>query len=506
MIASGNLGMLCSSTADDSKTAIIDLSRESAVQYYTYGALRQRIENHARGIARHGLDRGSRIAILAANSADFLAAYFGIMCAGMVAVPVNYRLPPATIAYILRDCGAALVMTDAARRGMCPDGVPVVPLDTDMPDPPIPAGDGIAASVADNDPAVIIYTSGSTGRPKGVVLSHSAYLWTIRLRTQAAQYATERFLVAAPLYHMNALNTVKLALAGHATLVLMPRFSAADYVQAIFNYQCTWLTAIPTMIAMIDRQLVADLPGALTSVRTVRLGSEPLTQRILDHAHGLFPAARISNGYGTTEIGSVVFGTHPDSLPTPELSLGYPHPAVSIRLANGANLDADEGVLQVKSPAMMEGYLGLPEQTAAATTEDGYYITRDVMRRDHHGFYYFVGRSDDMFVCGGENIYPGDVERLLLTHPDVLQACVVPLPDPLKGFKPVALVVKHSGADLNEQQLKQYALAHGPAYQHPRSVHFVEHLPISGTEKIDRKASMALAAQLSSAPSAHQVR
>ena len=164
MIASGNLGMLCSSTADDSKTAIIDLSRESAVQYYTYGALRQRIERHARSITRHGLDPGSRIAILAANSADFLAAYFGIMCAGMVAVPVNYRLPPATIAYILRDCGAALVMTDAARRGMCPDGVPVVPLDTDMPDPPIPAGDGIAASVADNDPAVIIYTSGSTGR------------------------------------------------------------------------------------------------------------------------------------------------------------------------------------------------------------------------------------------------------------------------------------------------------------------------------------------------------
>ncbi len=126
-------------------------------------------------------------------------------------------------------------------------------------------------------------------------------------------------------------------------------------------------------------------------------------------------------------------------------------------------------------------------------TPDGYYVTGDVFRRDTEGFYYFVGRADDMFVSGGENIYPGEVEALLERHPAIQQAAVVAVPDEIKGQKPVAFVVRSPGTTLNEQQVKDHALANAPAFQHPRRVWFLDELPLAGTNKIDRKALVNLA-------------
>jgi acyl-CoA synthetase (AMP-forming)/AMP-acid ligase II len=126
------------------------------------------------------------------------------------------------------------------------------------------------------------------------------------------------------------------------------------------------------------------------------------------------------------------------------------------------------------------------QDLAVPVTPDGFYITGDVFHRDAQGFYTFVGRADDMFVSGGENIFPGEVERVLETHPDVAQACVVPVDDDIKGTKPVAFVVRRAGAELTEHDIKQYSLAHAPAYQHPRRVWFVDALPLASTNKIDR--------------------
>ena len=152
----------------------------------------------------------------------------------------------------------------------------------------------------------------------------------------------------------------------------------------------------------------------------------------------------MTNAYGTTEAGPVVFGPHPKGLPQPELSVGYPHPQVALRLVDGDNRDAEEGVLEMKCPALMNGYHNRPD-VAAPITADGFYVTGDVFRRDAEGFHYFVGRTDDMFVSGGENIYPADVERMLERHPDIAQAAVVPVDDEIKGQKPVAFVVAKAG-------------------------------------------------------------
>ena len=140
------------------------------------------------------------------------------------------------------------------------------------------------------------------------------------------------------------------------------------------------------------------------------------------------------------------------------------------------------------TPALMPGYHNLPAKTAERMTADGWYDSGDVMRRDADGFYYFVGRADDMFNCGGENVYPGEVESLLERHGDVLQACVVPVPDEIKGEKPVAFVVARAGSGLDEAAIKAHALANGPAYQHPRRVFLLERLPLAATNKIDRAA------------------
>jgi acyl-CoA synthetase (AMP-forming)/AMP-acid ligase II len=332
---------------------------------------------------------------------------------------------------------------------------------------------------------MFLYTSGSTGTPKGVVLSHRGHIWVVETRLSGQDLARHRYLIAAPLYHMNALALAQLACAAHATIVLQPQFSAPAYIEAIGGYRITWLTAVPPMIAMMlrERELLARTD--LSTVEFVRMGSAPVTVSLMHALHAALPKAAVTNAYGTTEAGPVVFGPHPDGLPQPELSVGYPHPAVKLRLVDDDNRAADRGVLEMKCPAVMLGYHNRPD-LPAPITPDGFYITGDVFRRDEHGFHYFIGRTDDMFVSGGENIYPTDVERMLERHPDIAEAAIVPVEDEIKGQKPVAFVVPAPGRSLDEAEVKRFALANAPAYQHPRFVWVVDRLPLASTNKIDR--------------------
>jgi acyl-CoA synthetase (AMP-forming)/AMP-acid ligase II len=426
------------------------------------------------------------------------------MRAGFVAVPVNFKFPAVTIDYIIHDSGAKLVFCDALRFDSAPKDLPRIRFDGDNSDfadflQPGP----VAAVVAEpGESAMFLYTSGSTGRPKGVVLSHQSHIWVVEQRMAAQDMTRHRFLVAAPLYHMNALAMSQLAHAADATVILLPQFTTQLYLHAIETYHCSWLTAVPPMIAMMlnDKERLAATD--LSSVEFLRMGSAPVSHSLLEAIHRTLPSAAVTNAYGTTEAGPVVFGPNPKGLPQPEMSVGYPHPKVQLRLIGEAGKPADTGVLEMKSPAIMTGYHNRPD-IAAPITPDGFYITGDVFRRDENGFYFFVGRTDDMFVSGGENIFPGEVEKMLETHPDVIQACVVPVPDDIKGTKPVAFVVARQGSDLRESALKEYALKNAPAYQHPRSIWFVDSLPLASTNKVDRNALRELAAEKLMSGKAH---
>jgi acyl-CoA synthetase (AMP-forming)/AMP-acid ligase II len=475
---------------------VVDLGGEEGPREFTYAELDAMANGVARALTQRGFARGDRVAILSANRAEYLAAYFGIMRAGFVAVPVNFKFPQKTIHFIIKDAGARLVFCDPARRKDCPDGLPCVTFgaeDDGCFDGFVDPGEFTAVVPAPNEPAMFLYTSGSTGTPKGVVLSHRSHIWVVQARL-APGLERHRYLIAAPLYHMNALALSLLACAAHATNVLLPQFTAASYIEAIGTYRATWLTAVPPMMAMMLREadLLADTD--LSSVEFIRMGSAPVSQSLMQALHRALPKAAITNAYGTTEAGPVVFGPHPKGLPQPEMSVGYPHPQVQLRLVEGDNRGADQGVLEMKCPAVMNGYHNRPDVTPPLTP-DGYYITGDVFRRDQDGFHYFVGRTDDMFVSGGENIYPADVERMLERHPGVGQAVVVPIDDDIKGQKPVAFVIPKAGERPSEDAVKQFALANAPAYQHPRFVWFVDDLPLASTNKVDRNQLMRMAAE-----------
>ena len=480
-----NLGAAVYRGAPD-RLALVDLS--GGAREFSFAEVDRRADAVAAMLGGRGFAAGDRVAILAANSAEYLFAFLGTMRAGLVSVPINHKLPAATVSLVLADCDARLVFVDAGRRGLLPEGIDAADIGE------VGRFSGASteggAAVAPADPAMFLYTSGSTGRPKGVVLSHRSHLWVLEVRTRGRELAAERVLVAAPLYHMNGLAMSQLTLASGGVLILLPGFTASSYIAAAAQWGATALTSVPPMIAMMLQEPGLLATSDLSRVTSIRMGSAPITQSLVDRVRRVFPNAAISNGYGTTEAGPVVFAGHPDGVPTPDTSLGVAHPAVRLRLVRDGAVVGDEGILEMQCPALMNAYHKLPEATARALTADGFYVTGDVFSCDDRGFYTFVGRADDMFVSGGENIYPGEVETILEAHPAILQACVIALPDEIKGTKPAAFVVLRPGARLSEDEARAYVLERAPAYAHPRRVWFLPELPLAGTNKIDRKALM----------------
>jgi long-chain acyl-CoA synthetase len=485
-----NLGDLIGPSREPGKTALVAIAPDGAERSSTYAELADSVGRLARQLAQRDFRRGARIALCGVNSAEYLIAYLAIMRAGLVAVPVNTRLPKPDIAFILADAAAEFAFADDGLLGLLPSGLPALPFG-DLPlgdGPPLPP-----VAPRPHEVAMILYTSGSTGRPKGVLLSHSGQLWALRTRLSVLPAAeSERSLVAAPLYHMNGLFAAKMAFLSHATLILLPNFTPASYIAAIDRHRPTTINALPTMLARILKEEALLAATDRGSVRRVLMGSAPSTQALWDKARLAFPGARIATGYGTTEHGPANFGPHPDGLPTPDLSPGYPLPGTEFRLVGG---DSDgEGVLEARCPAVMKGYANLPEATAQVL-HDGWYNTGDVFRRDENGFYFFVGRNDDMFVTSGENIWPGEVERVIERHPAVHQASVVPLPDEERGQIPVAFAVLRPGMTAGDDDIKQFVLFHLPPVKHPRHVFFRDELPLTATTKIDKKRLAAEAAE-----------
>ncbi len=250
-----NLGDLVQRDADPQAVALIDCHDDANPRHYTHGDIDAAANAVARGLVARGGQRGDRIAITAVNRAAYLIAYLGTMRAGMVSVPVNFKLPRDTVAYVMRDAGVSMVFADAERRPLCPADLPVVNFDS-------PEDDGFDAFVdpgpfdvvrpAPDEIAMFLYTSGSTGRPKGVPLTHAGQLWALEARARNGRdLEQQRFMVAAPLFHMNGLVSAKFAFASHASFVLMPQFRAVPFIRALAQHRCTFITSVPTMMALM---------------------------------------------------------------------------------------------------------------------------------------------------------------------------------------------------------------------------------------------------------------
>ena len=485
----GNLGLLFAGYATSSRTAIVDLRDPNQPQDITFRELDALCNAVARGLRRAGLSSGDRIAILSLNRHEFVATVLGAMRAGVVPVPINVKLAADTVHYIVRDSGARLIFTEAASQRLAPPALGRIVFGGHADDAFerfLDPGEFAAVEPAPDSIAIQPYTSGSTGRPKGVLLTHYGQNWSRRILAHT-RGTTEKevILVAAPLYHKNALNAIKQGLTAGATLPLMPQFNVERYIEAIGRYRCTVISGVPTMMSMVLARKDLLARTDTSSVRTIMMGSAPSSAQLLAQLAVAFPNAEPLVVYGVTEGGPVPLGPHPQGKPRPPGSIGAPYAGTEAKLIDGPG--PEEGELIVKNPGILAGYHNLPDETAKRI-RNGWYHTGDICRRDAEGFYYFVGRTDDMFVSGGENIFPIEVETLLERHPAVHQTYVMPFEHEMKGQVPYAFVVLRAGAQATEDELKQFALANGPAYQHPRRVFFLDHLPLAGTNKIDQKA------------------
>ncbi len=502
-ILSNNLGYFFSDQphAGSDRTAMLDLS--GGERSWTYARLESRMEQVGQALQSIGLKPGDRVALIIGNRGEFVELFFGAMRAGVVPVPLNPKQTAAILELMTRDagCKAVVVDVDAAPDAIAlADSLPGLTkvalgaapkgwTDYEAALAALPARGNFEPAISPDGIAFQSYTAGSTGRPKGVRLTHKGMLWSIRSTQEHwPTAASEIGLIAVPLFHKNAMRgTIKPALYAGAKAIIMPRFEPLAYLQALSRYQVTFSGGVPAIFAMLlqHRDLIETLD--FSKLKLFSLGSSVVPQEIIDALEREFKGVKVKESYGLTEGGGPLRDP-PGGGKAPRGSCGKAAIGYDVKLVTSdGESGVTEGELWTRSLCVTDGYHNLPEVTREKIV-DGWLRTGDIFRVDDAGFYYFMGRVDDMFSCGGENVYPKEVENLLLSHPDVRDVCVAAIPHDVKGFAPAAAVVLREGAQTTTEQLKTFALERGPAYSHPRRIKIVNELPLSGAGKPDRKA------------------
>src|SRR6266576_2488802 len=485
------------------KVAIIDLfgGKERRA---TYRQLDERMNGVAGMLARLGVAPGERVAMLIGNRTEFIEFFFGSMRAGAIPLPLNTRLAAATLEHIIVEAGCSLAVVDpsshrdalaiprgsALRQRLILDqrAEGFLSFEEEMAKP---AAAVTPPTIADGAQAFQPYTSGSTGRPKGAIMTHHGMLWYVDYNQRYWPSAqSDRGLVALLLFHKNALRgTVKPMLYAGGSFVLMPAYEPRAYLDALAKYKCTYSRGVAAVFTMFleHRDYLRTLD--LRALRGLTIGSAVVTPELMDAVERALPHVKVSESYGLSE-GCSRLRPPIDGRSVPRGSPGVPAPEIELRLIDAQGNEAAEGELWIRSPYVCRGYYNEPEITRAKLT-DGWLHTGDIFCRDKDGFFYFRSRVDDMFSCGGENIYPKEVENLLFGHPEVVNAVVAPVPHPVKGLVPAAMVIARAGSPVTAEDLKAFCLAKGPAYSHPRFIDIVAALPLNGAGKIDRNMVQA---------------
>ncbi len=471
----------------------------------TFEELDVRVNRMANVLKGLGVGEGSRAALMFGNDFRFIESLLAPMRLGAVAVPLNTRMGDESLAYVLEDAEASVLVADAATadraRAIAARVATVRHVVADGPVAPgLLAYEDLLAAASPvlprrrTDPDEICmqpYTSGSTGKPKGVLLGHAGQIWNADVARKAHVLDdSERALVAVPLFHKNAMiGAVKPLLLAGGSLVILPGFDAKEVIRAIERYRVTYMTGVPAMYKMILAE--TELLGRhdVRSLRYALCGSAEVPEELLEALTRVFGAA-ISESYGLTEGGPVpVTNTRWGLKRRGSCGLAFPGCEVKLVGPDGATeVQVDEpGELVTRNPGLAKGYWKLPEVTAQKF-RNGWLYTGDLLRRDADGFFYFIGRKDDMINVAGENVYPKEIEDVLLRHPNLRDAAVVPAPHEVKGEVPVAFVVERERGRTTEEDVKRFFLERGAPYAHPRRVYFLGALPLGGTGKLDRSA------------------
>ena len=485
----------------------------------TFSELAAGIEGLAAALRARGIAPGERIGLLLPNCPAFVGAYYAAGFAGAVAVPVNPTLKPAELEYIWRDADIRLALTvpgllttaEEARKNL-PGLREILTLDplqspalwnlfpkisdeslafsgikTDCsPSPNLGEGWGVGAD--ENDCAVIIYTSGTTGHPKGAMLSHRNLLRNIeQIQARLHFQPEDRFLGVLPLFHSFAATVcMNLTLAIGASVCLMENFTPSRVLEAM---QKNRLTVIPAVPAIFNALLPfgAENPPEFPALRMLVSGGAPLPAPTLEALEARFRVP-VLEGDGPTEC-SPVTSVNPLEGPRKIGSVGPPLPGVEIAIFDDENNPLPPeavGEIVVRGDNVMLGYLDQPEATAEAMT-GGWYHTGDIGRRDADDYIYIMARKKDMIITSGLNVYPREIEEVLLARPEVKDAAVIGLPDALRGEEVVAVVIKQPGAEISERDLMRHCRERLAPYKAPRRVIFRDALPYGTAGKVIKR-------------------
>lgn len=478
-------------------------------QRLTYAELDRRTEARARLFAeRLGLAPGDRVGILAGNRAEYVEAFFACGKAGTVLVPIGTRLAAPEIAHLIADSGmrALLYSAEHAERLCEIAGLLPLPATVGLDGAALRAACCGAADLDDRaelaalgpghlaprprlgaeDLWALLYTSGTTGRPKGVMIPHRQVIWNGYNTVVGWQLrADDVTVIFTPLYHAGGLAAflVPIVTAG-GTVVLMADFEPGAAWRAIEDHRATVVLGVPTLW-----QRLAEAPeletADLSRVRWLISGGAPLPRFLIDRYRER--GVVLKQGYGLTEVGVNCFAMTTEEAETKAGSIGQPLPFTEARLAGegGAEVpDGEVGELWLRGSHVCRGYWQQPEATAAALDAEGWFHTGDLARRDADGFYWIAGRAKDMYISGGVNVYPAEVEGELLLHPEVRDAAVVAVPDETWGEAGVAFLVGEPGREPTAEELRVWLSGRLARYKHPRAFVLVAELPRTAYGKV----------------------
>jgi fatty-acyl-CoA synthase len=475
------------------RVALVDRARGDRLTYADFDAAADRWAGVLRA---HGIGRGSIVAALAGNRREVAELFFACGRVGAALLPLNWRLSAAELAPILADARSDLLIGEArfhAKVEEASAGAPWIDLDRDAP--ALLASASISENdveVEGDDPLLILYTSGSTGRPKGAVLPHRQVYWNAAATTTAWGLGADDVApVSTPLFHTGGWNVFATPLWHRGgTVVLVDAFDADDFLAMMEEEGCTMALTVPTQLLMLCESPRWGRP--LPRLRRFVSGGAPCPASLARRVRAAGYAFR--EGYGLTECGPNCFAISDDVAAARPGCVGWPVPYLEMRLdADGREaVEGEPGELLLRGPQLFAGYLRNAEQTAAAFTDDGWLRTGDLAMRDGDGAYRICGRRKEMYISGGENVFPAEVEAALADCPGVAEAVVVGVPDERWGEVGRAFVVARAGSLLAEAEVAAHARSRLAGYKVPKSIFIVPEIPRLGSGKPDRRALAAL--------------
>jgi long-chain acyl-CoA synthetase len=469
----------------------------------TYGQLRDQVARVRGGLARLGVGRGDRVAVLCGNGLYFVETYLAVLGLGAVVVPLNPQSPAPEIEHQIATVGAGVVLVEPAAAGAwgAVDRAAIATvrqviatergsLDSELAFDDLLAADPLDLVEVEHDTlAALIFTSGTAGSPRAAMLSHGNLLANIDQGRSAAARITADDVVfgVLPLFHIFGLNVVLgFSLANGATIVLVQRFDPSTALDTIHDRGITVIPGAPPLWLTFSH--FDDAPtDSFATVRLALTGAAKMPEQAIRRLYDRF-GLQLAEGYGLTEASPVV--TSSAGLPMKVGSVGKVLDGITVRLVDDGDdvLRGDAGEIWVKGPNVFMGYLDDPEQTARVLTADGWLRTGDIAVTDDDGYLFLVDRAKDLIIVSGFNVYPAEVEDVIAQHPAVAEVGVVGVTHPHTGEAVKAWVVVREGMTVDEDTLISWCNEHLARYKSPAKVLFVDELPRNVSGKLLRRS------------------